>query len=272
MRAVALVALVLLTTFAVAGCARVRPWQRERLAGPAMQFQMRRSPTGSAIRSSRSPRAAPSPARGRAAPAPAADAIECAAVARSVAAGRRAAPARAPRGGRADALVERRAVGDRAAAGRGATAGRSPPAASSPKLETEVGAAVAVGVDRRRPPRAVHRQRPDQRLSRARRDEPAAFAHWNFAANVSVDVVSSSSVDVRSSPGLSKVDVTTSASGQHVDLGRQHDRPPHRRQLVGSGWHDANGHSLNFPARTPTSATTTASTAASTAPSTSSSA
>ena len=40
MRAVALVALVLLATFGLTGCARVRPWQRERLAGPAMQFQM----------------------------------------------------------------------------------------------------------------------------------------------------------------------------------------------------------------------------------------
>jgi hypothetical protein len=40
MRAVALIALVLVTTFVLAGCARVRPWERERLAGPAMQFQM----------------------------------------------------------------------------------------------------------------------------------------------------------------------------------------------------------------------------------------
>ncbi|HEX6836887.1 MAG TPA: DUF4266 domain-containing protein [Polyangia bacterium] len=31
---------LLLAVGAVAGCARVRPWERERLAGPAMQFQM----------------------------------------------------------------------------------------------------------------------------------------------------------------------------------------------------------------------------------------
>jgi hypothetical protein len=32
--------LVLLAAVALAGCARVRPWERERLAGPTMQFQM----------------------------------------------------------------------------------------------------------------------------------------------------------------------------------------------------------------------------------------
>jgi Domain of unknown function (DUF4266) len=31
---------VLLAMMALAGCARVRPWERERLAGPTMQFQM----------------------------------------------------------------------------------------------------------------------------------------------------------------------------------------------------------------------------------------
>ena len=37
MRAIVLLVLVVV---ALAGCARVRPWERERLAGPAMQFQM----------------------------------------------------------------------------------------------------------------------------------------------------------------------------------------------------------------------------------------
>jgi hypothetical protein len=41
---VAHIALLLLAI--MAGCARVRPWQRGRLASPAMQFQM--SPLGSA--------------------------------------------------------------------------------------------------------------------------------------------------------------------------------------------------------------------------------
>jgi hypothetical protein len=72
-----------------------------------------------------------------------------------------------------------------------------------------------------------------------------SFAHWNLAANVAVDVVSSSSVDVRSSPGLSKVDVTTSASGRtSTSGGNMSDR-----RIAGSlssGWHDASGHALTF--------------------------
>jgi hypothetical protein len=72
-----------------------------------------------------------------------------------------------------------------------------------------------------------------------------SFTHWNLAANVAVDVVSSSSVDVRSSPALSKVDVTTSASGRtSTSGGTMTDR-----RIAGSlssGWHDANGHALTF--------------------------
>lgn len=72
-----------------------------------------------------------------------------------------------------------------------------------------------------------------------------SFAHWNLAANVAVDVVTSSSVDVRSSPGLSKVDVTTSASGRTSTSGGSMTD----RRIAGSlssGWHDANGHALTF--------------------------
>jgi hypothetical protein len=43
---VLLSALLALVCAATSGCARVRPWQRGRLASPAMQFQM--SPLGSA--------------------------------------------------------------------------------------------------------------------------------------------------------------------------------------------------------------------------------
>jgi Domain of unknown function (DUF4266) len=39
MRAIVSLALMLVVV-ALAGCAHVRPWQRERLASPAMQFQM----------------------------------------------------------------------------------------------------------------------------------------------------------------------------------------------------------------------------------------
>ena len=72
-----------------------------------------------------------------------------------------------------------------------------------------------------------------------------SFAHWNFAANVAVDVVSSSSVDVRSSPALSRVDVTTSASGRTSRSGGTMSD----RRIAGSfagGWHDAGGHALTF--------------------------
>jgi hypothetical protein len=33
-------AMILLLLVGATGCARVRPWQRERLAGPAMRFEM----------------------------------------------------------------------------------------------------------------------------------------------------------------------------------------------------------------------------------------
>ena len=40
MRLMASWLLALVAAVALAGCARVRPWERERLASPAMQFQM----------------------------------------------------------------------------------------------------------------------------------------------------------------------------------------------------------------------------------------
>ena len=40
MRLAASLGLAIVATMALAGCARVRPWERERLASPAMQFQM----------------------------------------------------------------------------------------------------------------------------------------------------------------------------------------------------------------------------------------
>ena len=42
----------------------------------------------------------------------------------------------------------------------------------------------------------------------------AAWGHWSLGGTVDVDAVTSASVDVRSSPALSKVDVMTSASGR----------------------------------------------------------
>ncbi len=72
-----------------------------------------------------------------------------------------------------------------------------------------------------------------------------SFPHWNLGANVAVDVVSSSSIDVRSSPALSKVDVTTSASGRTSRSGGTMSD----RRIAGNvsgGWHDADGHALTF--------------------------
>lgn len=72
-----------------------------------------------------------------------------------------------------------------------------------------------------------------------------SFSRWSLAANVAVDVITSSSVDVRSSPGLSQVDVTTSASGQtSTSGGRMTDR--RIAGTLSSGWHDANGHAVTF--------------------------
>lgn len=73
------------------------------------------------------------------------------------------------------------------------------------------------------------------------------FPHWSINADVAVDVVSSSSVDVRSSPGLSQVDVTTSATGTtSTSGGKMSDR--RLAATIGTGWHDADGHALSVSA------------------------
>ncbi len=75
----------------------------------------------------------------------------------------------------------------------------------------------------------------------------AAFNRWTVSGSVSADVVSSASVDVRSSPGLSKVDVVSSASGTtSTSGGTMTDR---RFQVTGGlGWKDDDGHAVNFSA------------------------
>jgi len=120
-----------------------------------------------------------------------------------------------------------------------------PPAASSPTLETEKSAPSSQSVWTGAGRLGLYTDSDQTDVYRALAALAGSFAHWNFSANVSVDVVSSSSVDVRSSPGLSKVDVTTSASGQtSTSGGNMSDR--RIAGTIGSGWHDANGHSLNF--------------------------
>jgi hypothetical protein len=75
----------------------------------------------------------------------------------------------------------------------------------------------------------------------------AAFGRWSVNASATVDVVSSSSVDVRSSPGLSKVDVVTSASGTTSTTGgNMSDR--RLAATAGAGWRDPNGRGINLSA------------------------
>jgi len=71
--------------------------------------------------------------------------------------------------------------------------------------------------------------------------------HWILTGSATADVVSSASVDVRSSPGLSKVDVTTSASGRASSSGgKMSDR--RLAATAGAGWNDGRGHAFNLSA------------------------
>jgi len=71
------------------------------------------------------------------------------------------------------------------------------------------------------------------------------FRHWALNGSVGIDAVSSASVDVRSSPALSKVDVITSASGRSSTSGGQ--MTDRRYQLTGgAGWKDTSGHSVSL--------------------------
>lgn len=69
---------------------------------------------------------------------------------------------------------------------------------------------------------------------------------WSINASFVADVVSSASVDVRSSPGLSKVDVVTTASGTSTSGGKMFDR--RLQGTLGAGWQSGNGHAVNFSA------------------------
>jgi len=74
-----------------------------------------------------------------------------------------------------------------------------------------------------------------------------AVGNWTISGTAVVDVVSSSSVDVRSSPALSKVDVVTTASGTSTSGGRMFDR--RLAATLGTGWRSSSsGRGLNFAA------------------------
>jgi hypothetical protein len=73
------------------------------------------------------------------------------------------------------------------------------------------------------------------------------FGRWHVDGTFTVDAVTSASIDVRTSPALSKVDTVTSASGISTTTGGQmHDT---RYQGTGGlGWKDSAGHAVNATA------------------------
>ena len=70
------------------------------------------------------------------------------------------------------------------------------------------------------------------------------WGNWLLTGSVGVDAVTSASVDVRSSPALSKVDVVTSASGRSATSGGE--MTDTRYQVTGGGgWKDTSGHTAS---------------------------
>ena len=83
-------------------------------------------------------------------------------------------------------------------------------------------------------------------------DLTPTWDRWSLGASVGVDVVTSASVDVRSSPGLSVVDVVSSASGRSTSGGKMTDV---RAQGTGAaGWDDGDGHKATLTAAAATEA------------------
>ena len=70
---------------------------------------------------------------------------------------------------------------------------------------------------------------------------------WSFNGTVGIDAVTSASVDVRSSPALSAVDVVTTASGRSSTSGGQMTDKRYQA-TAGGGWKDSDGHALNLSA------------------------
>ncbi len=70
------------------------------------------------------------------------------------------------------------------------------------------------------------------------------YGRWHLDGSFTVDAVTSASVDVRTSPALSKVDTITSASGISTTSGGQmHDT--RYQGTAGAGWKDSAGHAIN---------------------------
>jgi hypothetical protein len=75
----------------------------------------------------------------------------------------------------------------------------------------------------------------------------SSWGDWSLNATGAVDIVTSASVDVRSSPTLGAVDVVTSASGRTSSSGgTMSDR--RIQGTGGAGWNDRAGHTVNLAA------------------------
>ena len=73
----------------------------------------------------------------------------------------------------------------------------------------------------------------------------SSWGNWSLSGSGAVDIVSSASVDVRSSPALSKVDTVTGASGTTTTTGGK--MTDDRLQVTGgAGWNDHAGHALSL--------------------------
>ncbi len=72
-----------------------------------------------------------------------------------------------------------------------------------------------------------------------------AWDHWSMNASIGVDAVTSASVDVRSSPQLSKVDTITSASGTSSTSGGEMTDTRYQG-TAGVGYKDGHGHAANL--------------------------
>lgn len=75
----------------------------------------------------------------------------------------------------------------------------------------------------------------------------SSWGHWTLDARAGADAVTSASIDVRSSPQLSKVDVMTSASGRTSTSGGQMSDTRYE-VTTGGGWNDTRGHTAHLGA------------------------
>jgi hypothetical protein len=71
------------------------------------------------------------------------------------------------------------------------------------------------------------------------------LGQWSVTGSIGIDAVSSASVDVRSSPALSAVDVVTSASGRSSTSGGEMTDTRYQA-TAGAGWKGSDGRAVNL--------------------------